>query len=906
MNRPLPLPAPWAAMAALLLLLLSTASASAAVVDSFEDGAFSLSATAGSPDAGTQVVAPATCIAPRREVTLQAFSTQASADLSLSALDDEIACVFGAGGGRLEGKYENELIDLTAGGTVDRIEAEISVAVPGARLEVELTDATGATAFASHTIGGPGVVAIPFSDLSGVDLGAVQSIAVALVSEQEGDYHLRDISTAGDADADAAAEYVIEQILGGDRDAATIWTHEQPVDGNHVLVGLQREDPDIPLPYDSNWVLMVDPTPEANWMHPVQWVVVNADLGEHTVHEAEFIPTLVGDGGAGARVDIACIGATNLACPTTGASSVLDKVRFGLKDGCLYAVLISGGWTPGSNYSRYPENLTSMYQTLVGLGYAKSQIYTYYADGTEPLDMDNLDGDGNHATGNDVTGGATEANIRGRIQQLCSTMDPNRDVLMIYTSNHGASNGSLMLWDFDNNGQMTDLEAYSPAEMSADTANCQACRSFVMVDQCYSGAFAPMATDGQHPGMAVYAAATASEVSYGREYLDWWEDLDIANTGMNDLHQSVASSGTMNSTPVTAESGPGVGDVTLDFCWGEDEFYIPPHTTFCIGQDEITLTLEICNKLPSTQSYDIAMQGLPAGTGCGVAGPTQFSFSKPLPLSVPAGGCTTVDVTMPLPQGLDALGTSCIQATFTNQEFGYSHTLGATLHGSFLPGLCFELPVLVDRFVDPLEPVSRVFGLHNSGEQDQLLNYQLQVVATDGFAMNDVVSLNGMDPGVPLRGEVLVPAGGSNEVGAELELLQESGIYYDLQLLLMDEAGNFVPVGSSPVRERPAESTGSGPTPELAVLGLEVAPNPFNPRTTVRFEMPVAGVAELEILDMRGRLVSRAPARVLPAGPHSVVWDGQDLSGRPAASGVYLVRVRAAGLEEQVKAVLVR
>jgi hypothetical protein len=72
---------------------------------------------------------------------------------------------------------------------------------------------------------------------------------------------------------------------------------------------------------------------------------------------------------------------------------------------------------------------------------------------------------------------------------------------------------------------------------------------------------------------------------------------------------------------------------------------------------------------------------------------------------------------------------------------------------------------------------------------------------------------------------------------------------------------------------------------------LAAAPNPFNPRTTLSFELPAAGPARLAVFDPAGRLVRVLVDGHLPAGPHSVVWDGCDRSGREVGSGVYLARV---------------
>lgn len=72
------------------------------------------------------------------------------------------------------------------------------------------------------------------------------------------------------------------------------------------------------------------------------------------------------------------------------------------------------------------------------------------------------------------------------------------------------------------------------------------------------------------------------------------------------------------------------------------------------------------------------------------------------------------------------------------------------------------------------------------------------------------------------------------------------------------------------------------------------APNPFNPRTTVRFTLDRARTVDLGVYDLRGARRRILTAGSLEAGEHAVVWDGLDDAGRRLASGPYFVRLRTA------------
>jgi hypothetical protein len=68
-------------------------------------------------------------------------------------------------------------------------------------------------------------------------------------------------------------------------------------------------------------------------------------------------------------------------------------------------------------------------------------------------------------------------------------------------------------------------------------------------------------------------------------------------------------------------------------------------------------------------------------------------------------------------------------------------------------------------------------------------------------------------------------------------------------------------------------------------------PNPFNPGTRFEFHLPAADRVQLQIYDVRGRLVGTVVDGVLAAGSHTADWDGRDRMGNAAASGTYFARL---------------
>jgi len=71
-------------------------------------------------------------------------------------------------------------------------------------------------------------------------------------------------------------------------------------------------------------------------------------------------------------------------------------------------------------------------------------------------------------------------------------------------------------------------------------------------------------------------------------------------------------------------------------------------------------------------------------------------------------------------------------------------------------------------------------------------------------------------------------------------------------------------------------------------------PNPFNPATSICFDLPGPTVARLRIHDLTGRRVITLVDDWLPAGGHRVRWNGRDQRGRAMPSGVYLLGLEVA------------
>ena len=83
-------------------------------------------------------------------------------------------------------------------------------------------------------------------------------------------------------------------------------------------------------------------------------------------------------------------------------------------------------------------------------------------------------------------------------------------------------------------------------------------------------------------------------------------------------------------------------------------------------------------------------------------------------------------------------------------------------------------------------------------------------------------------------------------------------------------------------------------------------PNPFNPSTTLSFEISEAANVRLCVYDTAGRLVVVLANGLFEVGHHEVLWDGRDSTGRMSSTGVYLYRLESGAYNETKRVVLVK
>ena len=234
--------------------------------------------------------------------------------------------------------------------------------------------------------------------------------------------------------------------------------------------------------------------------------------------------------------------------------------------------------------------------------------------------------------------------------------------------------------------------------------------------------------------------------------------------------------------------------------------------------------------------------------------------------------------------GFAVCGVSELNATFTSafywdQEIGY-------LNIGTLPGDENTGSMAMD-ISDNLTVVGYSSSIHHGAPRAFIWNVEIgMTMLSDYLIANDVEGYNGQF----LYSATSISGDGNVIVGNYLD----PATYY---------WGAFRVVLESAVAPVPTESD-SPPAAPTALLGAH--PNPFNPMTTVKFNLERDRQVHLSVYDMTGRHVVDLANRVFTAGEHSVKWQGRNAQGRSVPSGNYLLRMDTAGKVSTSKMMLVR
>ena len=83
-------------------------------------------------------------------------------------------------------------------------------------------------------------------------------------------------------------------------------------------------------------------------------------------------------------------------------------------------------------------------------------------------------------------------------------------------------------------------------------------------------------------------------------------------------------------------------------------------------------------------------------------------------------------------------------------------------------------------------------------------------------------------------------------------------------------------------------------------------PNPFNPLTTIRYDLPEDGLVNVTIYDLMGKVIKYLVNGQQNAGYKSIQWNATNNTGHPVSAGLYLYMIEAGDFRQTKKMVLLK
>lgn len=300
-------------------------------------------------------------------------------------------------------------------------------------------------------------------------------------------------------------------------------THE--VTQAEALVIAQKEfqgrDVDYYIRQDNNqtfWTIFVDAEPTKGWEHECYTLSIHKTISIPVEYARVFIKTTNKLPPSGTFIPLSVknrYGANSSIKPSVNKVTQSNSAQKVAQR--TYAVILNGGWNCLSNYERYWNDCSFIYQTLVNkYGVPKANIFPIMSDGNNPdLDMisnygvlksQSLDLDNDGVA--DINLAATKSNIQNTLNNLESKLQQD-DQLFFYVIDHGGSsdyknNSYICLW---NQEKLTDSELASMLKPFTD----KYVNVNVVLGQCYSGGFID---DLTKVGCVVATASAGSEPSW--------------------------------------------------------------------------------------------------------------------------------------------------------------------------------------------------------------------------------------------------------------------------------------------------------------------------------------------------------------------------------------------------------
>jgi len=330
----------------------------------------------------------------------------------------------------------------------------------------------------------------------------------------------------------------------------------------------------------------------------------------------------------------------------------------------------------------------------------------------------------------------------------------------------------------------------------------------------------------------------------------------------------------------------------------------------------------ICNYDNVSHVYSYGLSPINGGPGCAPFGPTSFTPNTGT-VTVPAGGCVTVPITIACPSNIPVGQAACYQISLFNHDTGRLFACKGSVRRP--NKWCIQWQVATDVPVLGVLPVDQGVTMSLEMKAKNLvpgpapsdLNFELRALGDHhSDEPSGVLSLNGLPPGEPVIGTLSIAPGQSEELKFTVQYPTAWRIGYERIALYGDDDGDGLleHLGEMAVRGVPPEGSvgvpgGAGDGAGVRDLGrmFTAVPNPFGTTGAIRFRLPGTEPVDvkLRLFDVFGRSVKiMHMERRLSPGEHVVPWTTVDDSGVKLGSGMYFLKLEAGKRTETVKVVI--
>ena len=179
--------------------------------------------------------------------------------------------------------------------------------------------------------------------------------------------------------------------------------------------------------------------------------------------------------------------------------------------------------------------------------------------------------------------------------------------------------------------------------------------------------------------------------------------------------------------------------------------------------------------------------------------------------------------------------------------------------------------------------------LSNTGGQDLIYNISVQYVQNDGW-----ISLS--------QSSGTIQANDTNEINITFYSTNLQAGTYEANIIINDNREETV----IPVQMHVQDVDVLNNDINQAHISLKNYPNPFNPITTISFEVPKNDMISLEIFNLKGELVKTLIKRNVSKGMHRIIWNGTNKKGQKVNSGIYFIKLQTSGKVISQKIILLK